>query len=308
MTPTPHGQVPEALRLAQELDAVPETGADPQTIQEAAAELRRLHAYCQELESQVVLDCMTHVQNPAENEHVAGDVSKNGAELNMTGSAMRASHGQASQQEPSYTSAQLAEMVLSDCGHSSNYTPLLNRVAARIDAHVERCLESKKMPQQEAQEPHGWLYEWTHSSATGKPDSTHTAFTTNEAHARKHDNCRAIYTAPQPAPATQPAPQQEAQEPTAVVVPCHTPSGKRVALYSAKQDLPIGTQLYTAPQPSPAAQGDALSDDAVRVPLDSLHADAAYLIGRLREGSMPYARVIEIIRERIDAAMNKGGA
>lgn len=46
---------------------------------------------------------------------------------------------------------------------------------------------------------------------------------------------------------------------------------------------------------------DALSD-AVRVPLDSLHADAAYLIGRLREGSMPYARVIEIIRERIDAA------
>ena len=57
-----------------------------------------------------------------------------------------------------------------------------------------------------------------------------------------------------------------------------------------------------APQPSPAAQGDALSDEAVRVPLDSLHADAAYLIGRLREGSMPYARVIEIIRERIDAA------
>ena len=42
--PTPHGQVPEALRLAQELDAVPETGADPQTIQEASAELRRLHS------------------------------------------------------------------------------------------------------------------------------------------------------------------------------------------------------------------------------------------------------------------------
>ena len=56
------------------------------------------------------------------------------------------------------------------------------------------------------------------------------------------------------APATQQAHQQEAQEPAAVVVPCHTPSGKRVALYSAKQDLPIGTQLYTAPQPSPTAQ------------------------------------------------------
>ena len=41
----------------------------------------------------------------------------------------------------------------------------------------------------------------------------------------------------------------QAAEPVAVVVPCYTPSGKRVALYSAKQDLPIGTQLYTAPQP-----------------------------------------------------------
>ena len=42
----------------------------------------------------------------------------------------------------------------------------------------------------------------------------------------------------------------QAAEPVAVVVPCYTPSGKRVALfYSAKQDLPIGTKLYTAPQP-----------------------------------------------------------
>jgi hypothetical protein len=34
----------KALRLADELDAVPETGADPDLIQETAAELRRLHA------------------------------------------------------------------------------------------------------------------------------------------------------------------------------------------------------------------------------------------------------------------------
>lgn len=60
----------------------------------------------------------------------------------------------APQQEPSHTAVQLAELVLSDCGHSSNYTPLLDRVAARIDAHVERrldelrgCLESKPAPQ-----------------------------------------------------------------------------------------------------------------------------------------------------------------
>lgn len=35
---------PEALRLADALDAVPETGADPDLIQESADELRRLHA------------------------------------------------------------------------------------------------------------------------------------------------------------------------------------------------------------------------------------------------------------------------
>ena len=104
------------------------------------------------------------------------------------------------------------------------------------------------------------------------------------------------------APTTQPAPQQE---PVAWYV---TGCGRLLDEDEAKAEARrIGgtaraIPLYTAPQPSPPARGDALSDDAVRVPLDSLHADAAYLIGRLREGSMPYARVIEIIRERIDAA------
>lgn len=79
--PTPHGQVPEALRLADYLDDLFDADGEPK---QAAAELRRLHAYCQELESQVILDCMTHVQKPAEIEHVADDVSKNGAELNMS--------------------------------------------------------------------------------------------------------------------------------------------------------------------------------------------------------------------------------
>lgn len=51
----------------------------------------------------------------------------------------------------------------------------------------------------------------------------------------------------------------------------------------------------------PVAQGDALNN-TVRVPLDSLHADAAYLIGRLQLDTMDGARVVEIIRERIEAA------
>ena len=54
----------------------------------------------------------------------------------------------------------------------------------------------------------------------------------------------------------------QAAEPVAAVVPCHTPSGKRVALYSAKQDLPIGTKLYAAPQPSYTAQAANVQEDA----------------------------------------------
>ena len=62
----------------------------------------------------------------------------------------------------------------------------------------------------------------------------------------------------------QAAPAQ-AGEPVAVVVPCYTPSGKRVALYSAKQDLPIGTKLYAAPQPSPTTHpADSVQEDAAR--------------------------------------------
>ena len=47
----------------------------------------------------------------------------------------------------------------------------------------------------------------------------------------------------------------QAAEPVAAVVPCYTPSGKRVALCSAKQDLPIGTKLYAAPQPTQLQAG-----------------------------------------------------
>ena len=39
-------------------------------------------------------------------------------------------------------------------------------------------------------------------------------------------------------------------EPVAEMVPYHTPSGKRVAVISRFQHLPIGTKLYTHPQPA----------------------------------------------------------
>lgn len=47
-------------------------------------------------------------------------------------------------EDASYESMNLAVMVLSDCGHSSNYKPLLERVAGRIDRHVERLLTAQR--------------------------------------------------------------------------------------------------------------------------------------------------------------------
>ncbi len=51
-------------------------------------------------------------------------------------------------------------------------------------------------------------------------------------------------------------------EPVAEMVPCYTPSGKRVAVISRFQHLPIGTKLYTHPQP--AAQDAENAKNAAR--------------------------------------------
>jgi len=76
MTNNQHGQVPEALRLAEEItELMCSNEAAARKIAAAAAELRRLHAEYEAIRA-------THVQNPAEIEHVADDVSKNGAEVN----------------------------------------------------------------------------------------------------------------------------------------------------------------------------------------------------------------------------------
>lgn len=96
MTDNTHGQVPAIQRysIGYHSDEGGVRSLSPTSIyddagpwvryEDHAAELRRLHDYCQELESQVILDCMTHVQNAEEIEHVADDVSKNGAALNMS--------------------------------------------------------------------------------------------------------------------------------------------------------------------------------------------------------------------------------
>lgn len=44
--------------------------------------------------------------------------------------------------DPSCTGYELAAMVMSDCGHSTNNQRLLDRIAARLDKHVESVLAS----------------------------------------------------------------------------------------------------------------------------------------------------------------------
>ena len=80
-------QAPEALALARAVDhwARCDYGLRGDEMRKAAAELRRLHYENERLAALVeAQQPATHVQNPAGIEHVAGDVSKNGPESNMT--------------------------------------------------------------------------------------------------------------------------------------------------------------------------------------------------------------------------------
>ena len=150
--PTPHGQVPEALQLADEISKAGAFPAYPRAPYEAAAaELRRLHAQVAALtaaqqgaayaalpekyylaggevptwdakQMHAFADAThalrtTHVQNPAEIEHVADDVSKNGAETNMNAYAeLPPSVGEYKYGGGLYTDAQMR--VFADATHA----------------------------------------------------------------------------------------------------------------------------------------------------------------------------------------------
>ena len=65
-------------------------------------------------------------------------------------------------------------------------------------------------------------------------------------------------------------------EPVAEMVPCYTPSGKRVAVISRFQHLPIGTKLYAHPQPAAQdAEPDMFwdADNAGGKPLSETKSD-----------------------------------
>lgn len=71
----------------------------------------------------------------------------------------------------------------------------------RTEAKLREKNAGKPAEDKSGGEPYGWLYDWTHSSATGKPDEKFTGFTKDEQYARTgvgHENVRPVYTSPQP--------------------------------------------------------------------------------------------------------------
>lgn len=244
-------QQPEPLRIAALLE---KTGAQGSLRDEAASELRRLHAELETLRTgyeavRLEIESLRAAQpgaayatRPDEREAFEammrsqtfdslkrlsdGSYESYEARVGWLAWNVRAAHGQAPAQAAPAT-------VAGPSGYGPNVT-------------VRRSCSDCKACNSESYAVQGDSGHYVYCEHPSLPESKYIGDT----------NWNTPHWCPVSAPTTQPAPKQEAQEPTAVVVPCHTPSGKRVALYSAKQDLPIGTQLYTATQPAPAAQED----------------------------------------------------
>lgn len=63
-------------------------------------------------------------------------------------------------------------------------------------------------------------------------------------------------------------------DPVASIVPCYTPSGKRVAINTQHQGLPIGTVLYSE------AQMRQLGEACVLITETEFSTDAEYAYGK----------------------------
>jgi hypothetical protein len=63
--------------------------------------------------------------------------------------------------DPSCSTYDLASMILSDCGHSTNNQRLLDRVAARIDKRLAAMLAASHQPQPVQRGEVAWLDDWS---------------------------------------------------------------------------------------------------------------------------------------------------
>lgn len=137
---------------------------------------------------------------------------------------------------PSDSSTKLAETILSDCGCSSNYTPLLERVAKRIDRHIE-ALEAVPA------------------------ESNHEAF--------KLGYAKGVDDAERRAKARGEQPSAVEQEPVAGVVidgSLYVPALVKIGTEDAHIAKFGGSRLYTTPQPTrQPLTGEQIDDALVRV-------------------------------------------
>ena len=184
-------QHPEALRLADELDAVPETGADPQTIQDAAAELRRQHAESEMRRTALLDEMQKAARQHAENETLRAKI-KAYEDLDEAASDVQLLR-------MGYAAARL------------EIESLQARIKTMAEEHADELmvahLDGMRAAQQEAQEPVAWYVTGCSrllDEAEAKAEARHIGGTAR---------AMPLYTAPQPSPKadSQPAPANTRQ-------------------------------------------------------------------------------------------------
>ena len=134
-------------------------------------------------------------------------ILERGIQLGMYREQQRAA-ARAEQAAPSLTVGDAAVVPLRDTGAGTEFSTAerIGLVARWLEGRDQELMAricrtaATELKAVAAVKPYGWLYDWTHSSALGKPDEEFTGFTTDESYARSrefHHNVRACYLAPQ---------------------------------------------------------------------------------------------------------------
>ena len=168
-------------------------------------------------------------------------------------------------EDASYESMNLAVMVLSDCGHSSNYTPLLERVAGRIDRHVERLLTAQRADltrRAQAEPAHPTAGIWVPTELAERVQETMGEFLMDHGWRQQDMDTSDEFGALLAAAPRQSSPMAEKQYPPLPAPDTHCfdeDTGKDVWSYSESlMRAYVDADRAMRAAPAPAAQGDAL--------------------------------------------------
>ena len=284
MTNNQHGQVPaiQRYKIGYHSDEWGQRSSTPSGIPDASGSWVRYEDHA------AVITALrtTHVQNPAEIEHVAGDVSKNGAEVNTP-------------QQPAPAAQKLKEQIcISDTNQSAACAA--GSVGTTSDAQTTRSTHDAQATQQ--------------AGVALSDDLRDRLVAISEAVADQDDRAaqamlREILKAPQPSPTAQAADSVTAPAGPSKSLPYEPTSAMLIAARERDPALPIETvrAIYwsmwrTAPTP-PAQAADSVLEDAAR-----WQWLADYLIGErtdLDEGIVACA-TIDDLRQFADAARKQG--